>query len=231
MTRFIPIENVKFSKRLSDIEQHPNKVVLKFTDGEIAEASILAGADGIKSNIRRHVLEHSHPTQVQPVYANAYCYRAVLPISSANAILGDLTDVAKFFFGRGRAVISYLISGGEVDFQPFKISEPSANEYRAIGAQPPVVRCRPKALAVTRRRHRESHPRGNDGRFPRAGRRSTLPRTPSHGTAGQMGLVPSSTHIDLLLWTRCSAGRQRTRFFTVPSCWRCPRSGRRFGAF
>jgi salicylate hydroxylase len=116
MTSFIPLSNVKFSKRLLNIKQHSDKVTLGFADGEVAEASILAGTDGIKSTIRQHVLEPSHPTQVQPIYANAYCYRAVLPTSSANAILGsDLTDVAKFFFGKGRAVICYRISGGEVN--------------------------------------------------------------------------------------------------------------------
>jgi len=115
MTSFIPIENVKFSKRLLEIHQHPGKVVLQFADGETAEASVLAGADGIKSAIRKHVLEPSYPSQVKPVYANAYCYRAVIPITEAYKILGDLTDVAKFFFGRGRAAICYRITGGEVN--------------------------------------------------------------------------------------------------------------------
>jgi 2-polyprenyl-6-methoxyphenol hydroxylase-like FAD-dependent oxidoreductase len=57
MTSFIPIENVRFSKRLTEIEQHPDKVVLEFADGDVAEASVLAGADGIQSGVRKHVLE------------------------------------------------------------------------------------------------------------------------------------------------------------------------------
>jgi 2-polyprenyl-6-methoxyphenol hydroxylase-like FAD-dependent oxidoreductase len=114
MTSFIPIENVKFSKRLTKIEQHPDKVVLTFADGESAEASILAGADGIKSTVRSHVLSQSHPEQVAPVYAGAYCYRAVIPMSEAEAILGDLTDVAKFYFGYKRSAVTYRITGGTV---------------------------------------------------------------------------------------------------------------------
>jgi salicylate hydroxylase len=114
MTSFIPIENVRFSKRLAGIEQHPDKVVLEFADGDVAEASVLAGADGIQSGVRKHVLEPVYPSQVKPVYADAYCYRAVIPISEANEIMGDLTDVAKFYFGHNRSAVSYRITGGKV---------------------------------------------------------------------------------------------------------------------
>ncbi|THX01186.1 monooxygenase [Aureobasidium pullulans] len=113
MTSFIPIGNVRFNKYLEGVEQHSDKVVLKFADGEVAEASVLAGADGIKSIVREHVLRPSHIEEVAPVYADAYCYRAVIPMSEAYSILGDLTDVAKFYFGHNRSAITYRISGGE----------------------------------------------------------------------------------------------------------------------
>ncbi|THY19712.1 monooxygenase [Aureobasidium pullulans] len=113
MTSFIPIGNVRFNKYLEGVEQHSDKVVLKFADGEVAEASVLAGADGIKSIVREHVLRPSHIEEVAPVYADAYCYRAVIPMSEAYPILGDLTDVAKFYFGHNRSAITYHISGGE----------------------------------------------------------------------------------------------------------------------
>ncbi|OSS53821.1 hypothetical protein B5807_01291 [Epicoccum nigrum] len=117
MTSFIPIQNVKFDKRLTDIEQHPDKVILRFSDGEITSASVVAGADGIKSIVRKHVLELFHPEQVEPVYANAYCYRGVIPMKEAEDILGDLTDVAKFYFGHERSGVTYRISGGEVSYR------------------------------------------------------------------------------------------------------------------
>ncbi|KAK4947460.1 hypothetical protein LTR10_013828 [Elasticomyces elasticus] len=103
MTSFIPSEKVKFNRRLIKIEQYPNKVVLKFADGESAESSILAGADGINSTVRGHVLSPLYPKQVAPVYAGAYCYRGVIPMSEAEKILGDLTDIAKFYFGYKRS--------------------------------------------------------------------------------------------------------------------------------
>lgn len=114
MTSFIPFENVKFNNRLTGIEEHSNCVVLMFDDATTAEASVVAGADGIKSAIREHVLSPFYPSQVAPVYADAYCYRAVIPMTEAEAILGDLTNVAKFYFGDKRGAVTYRISGGEV---------------------------------------------------------------------------------------------------------------------
>ncbi|QMW35016.1 hypothetical protein G4B84_010507 [Aspergillus flavus NRRL3357] len=113
MTSFIPIENVQFNKRLTHIEQGPAGVTLTFSDGTTAEAAILAGADGIKSTVRKHVLKDAYPSQVAPVYAGAYCYRAVIPMSEAHEILGDLTDVAKFYFGHKRSAVTYRITGGD----------------------------------------------------------------------------------------------------------------------
>jgi 2-polyprenyl-6-methoxyphenol hydroxylase-like FAD-dependent oxidoreductase len=114
MTSFMPPENVRFSKRLTTIQEHPEKVVLNFADGDVEEASILAGADGIKSGIRKHVLEPLYPEQVDPVYADAYCYRAVIPMAEADEIMGDLTDIAKFYFGHDRSAVTYRITGGKV---------------------------------------------------------------------------------------------------------------------
>ncbi|KAH7029661.1 monooxygenase [Microdochium trichocladiopsis] len=113
MTSFIPVESVQFNKCLAGSEQQPSGVLLSFADGTTATASFLAGADGIQSTVREHVLKELYPDQVAPVYSGAYCYRAVIPMSEAYEILGDLTDVAKFYFGHKRSCITYRISGGE----------------------------------------------------------------------------------------------------------------------
>lgn len=114
MTSYIPIEKVKFGKKLTHIQQLPEKVGLTFADGEVVETSALFGADGIKSVVREHVLEPVFPSQVEPLYADSYCYRGVIPIAEAESILGDLTDVAKFYFGDKRSCVTYRISGGSV---------------------------------------------------------------------------------------------------------------------
>ncbi|KAF5705082.1 salicylate hydroxylase [Fusarium mundagurra] len=112
MTSFIPKDSVQFNKRLTNVEQGPDGVTLSFQDGTTATCSILAGADGIKSIVRGHVLE-KYPKQIAPVYAGCYCYRAVIPMSEAYEILGDLTDVAKVYFGNKRCAVTYRVTCGE----------------------------------------------------------------------------------------------------------------------
>lgn len=114
MTSFIPIESVRFSKRLAGVEQRPDGVTLIFGDGTTAEATVLAGSDGIQSTVREHVLGERYPNQVAPVYADAYCYRGVIPIEEANEILGELTDIAKTYYGQKRGCVTYRISEGRV---------------------------------------------------------------------------------------------------------------------
>lgn len=116
MTSFIPTEKVRFSKRLTRIQHQADQagVELTFDDGEVIRASVLIGADGIQSTTRAYVLGSSRPEQVRPVYADAYCYRAVIPTAEADEILGDLTHVAKNYFGDRRCAVTYRISGGEV---------------------------------------------------------------------------------------------------------------------
>ena len=117
MTSFIPIETVRFNKSLVSVKQQGGKVVLTFADGEAAEATLVAGSDGIKSVVREDVLGLDHLNEVAPVYDGAYAYRAVIPMSEVDPILGGVSDIAKMYFGHDRAVVHYRITGGdEVNF-------------------------------------------------------------------------------------------------------------------
>ncbi|KAJ5481106.1 hypothetical protein N7539_007000 [Penicillium diatomitis] len=114
MNKFIPPDHARFGKRVAGIEQQSDFVKLGFPDGSTATADIVAGAARIQSVVRSHVPRDTNPSQVAPVYAGAYCYRGVIPMTEGYEILGDLTDVAKFYFGQGRGAVTYRISGGEV---------------------------------------------------------------------------------------------------------------------
>ncbi|KAK4500147.1 hypothetical protein PRZ48_008333 [Zasmidium cellare] len=113
LTSFIPIEKVKFGKRLSKINQHDDKATLHFADGETVDASVVVGGDGIQSVVRDHILRPLFPEQFEPVYAQSYAYRAVISMKTAKEILGDLTDTAKIYVGQGRNVVTYRITGGK----------------------------------------------------------------------------------------------------------------------
>lgn len=114
LTSFIPVGNVKFSKRLTRIGQRDDKAVLHFADGEIIQASLVVGADGVQSIVRDHVLRPFFPDEIEPIYAESYAYRAVIPMDEAKEILGNLTDTAKMYAGQDRNVVTYRITGGDV---------------------------------------------------------------------------------------------------------------------
>lgn len=114
MTSFIPIETVKFSKKLVSVKEYPDRVMLEFEDGEVAAHSILVGSDGIASTVREYLLAPSYPEEAKPVYSGAHCYRAVIPMDEAYEIMGEKTDVAKIYFGPNRGAVSYRITGGDV---------------------------------------------------------------------------------------------------------------------
>lgn len=140
LTSFIPIENVKFSKRLTKIEQHVEGAVLHFADGEIVQASLVVGADGIQSIVRKHVLQPLFPDEVEPIYADSYAYRAVISMSEAKEILGDLTDTAKMYVGQDRNVVTYRISGGDVSQIRLDLLHEALTALPAPGIQLPSLR-------------------------------------------------------------------------------------------
>lgn len=161
MTSYLPHAKVRFNKRLIALDQDADKVTLTFADGEVVEASIVVGADGIKSAVREHVLQ-AYTDQKEPVYANSYCYRGVIPIDEAYEILGDLTDVAKFYFAQGRSCVTYRITGGKVSTHA-RLDEISL--ILVAGVQLPSLRSRSSTMGIKHNSNRNSFSRGYDGRL------------------------------------------------------------------
>jgi salicylate hydroxylase len=111
MTALIPEGSVKFNKRISGIFNADNAVELSFEDGETVRVSAVIGCDGVKGFTRGYVLE-KHPQEIQPVYAQQYAYRAVLPLEECREILGDLANDARMYFGKDVNLSTYVISHG-----------------------------------------------------------------------------------------------------------------------
>jgi salicylate hydroxylase len=111
MTSLIPEGSVKFNKRLSGIFEADNGVELSFEDGETARVSAVIGCDGVKGFTRGYVLE-KHREEINPVYAQQYAYRAVLPLEECREILGDLANDARMYFGKDVNLSTYVISHG-----------------------------------------------------------------------------------------------------------------------
>lgn len=111
MTALLPESSVKFNKQLSSIFEADKAVELSFESGETARVSAVIGCDGVKGFTRGHVLEN-YPKEIQPVYAQQYAYRAVLPLEKCREILGDLANDARMYFGKDVNLSTYVISHG-----------------------------------------------------------------------------------------------------------------------
>ena len=111
MTALLPEGTVKFNKRINGISEVDDAVELSFEDGGTARVSAVIGCDGVKGFTRGYVLEH-YPSEIQPVYAQQYAYRAVLPLEACRKILGDLANDARMYFGKEVNLSTYAISHG-----------------------------------------------------------------------------------------------------------------------
>lgn len=87
------------------------RVKLTFADGRIACADAAIGCDGIRSQLRRILLEAE---EAQPVFSGNYAYRGLIPMDRAVAALGDRSARnAHHRIGYGGHVLTFPIDKGK----------------------------------------------------------------------------------------------------------------------
>jgi 2-polyprenyl-6-methoxyphenol hydroxylase-like FAD-dependent oxidoreductase len=69
--RMIPVYHEK--RFLHVVEETQNRVTFKFTDGSVADASVLIGADGIHSAVRGYVCP-----EIKPIFSGQLAVSAVI---------------------------------------------------------------------------------------------------------------------------------------------------------
>lgn len=113
LVKLVPNEIAHFGKRLEDIEDKGDGVVLKFHDGTTAEHSAVIGCDGVKSRTRQLVLGADHPA-ASATFSGKYAYRGLIPMTSAADLLGDeLARNAQMYFGHGGHILTFPIEKGK----------------------------------------------------------------------------------------------------------------------
>ncbi|KAH8895614.1 mannitol 1-phosphate dehydrogenase [Thozetella sp. PMI_491] len=112
LTTTIPRDMVRFRKRVTDISQLSDKVVISFDDGEVAEHLAVVGADGVKGPTRQFVLGDKYPDKVRAKFSGKYVYRSIIPMEDALQILGHHAGDSKSFIGHDVNFITFPISRG-----------------------------------------------------------------------------------------------------------------------
>lgn len=101
MSEPVPLERVRFGKKLVALDRDGSATLLSFTDGSQVAADFVIGADGVHSVVRAHLLGAEKPR-----YTGNIAYRSVLPA----ALLGDfeLDDNTKWWADDRHIVIYFL---------------------------------------------------------------------------------------------------------------------------
>ncbi|TFK91603.1 FAD/NAD(P)-binding domain-containing protein [Polyporus arcularius HHB13444] len=121
-----------FGKRLTTYTNLPKShggdtpIALRFADGSTAVCDLLVGCDGIKSTIRKQMLEeHVHTRggdrklldHIDPVWSGTIAYRALIPVQRLVKPGGQkhrTIDSPMMYCGKDKHVVSYSISAGSI---------------------------------------------------------------------------------------------------------------------
>ncbi|KAI2615411.1 FAD/NAD(P)-binding domain-containing protein [Hypoxylon sp. NC1633] len=120
-SKLIPSDKVRFGKEVvSATQRKDGKVSLQFKDGTTEEADIVIGCDGINSRVRKLILGDANPASY-PSYTGKYCYRALVPMDKARAVLGDDRTL-----GRGKSMNRYMYVGPNTHLVNYAVAKDQA---------------------------------------------------------------------------------------------------------
>lgn len=108
----VGMERIHLGKRLANINDSGESVVLHFQDGSKAEADIVVGADGVRSAVRNLMLGYE-----DYLYAGYTAFRGIVPIDEMPS-MPDPTAV-QYWMGESGHCLHYPIGGarkGDVNF-------------------------------------------------------------------------------------------------------------------
>ncbi|EKV19073.1 Salicylate hydroxylase, putative [Penicillium digitatum] len=109
LVELIPADMVHFGKRLSTLVEKDEVIMLGFEDGEVVNAEVVVGCDGIRSRVKECMIPVESLSS-KPVYSGMYGYRAVLEMGDMIEAVGEKrARVATVYVGRGAYAISYPI--------------------------------------------------------------------------------------------------------------------------
>ncbi len=103
----LPAGCLRLGRRLERFEQHDDGVIARFTDGEPARASVLVGADGIHSAVRRGLFGDEAPR-----FTGHVCWRGLIPADALPA--GHVPPAASNWMGPHGHVVQYYLRRGEL---------------------------------------------------------------------------------------------------------------------
>lgn len=97
---------VRLGTRVRAVRQHAGGAVVELENGEVLEADVVIGADGIHSVVR-----HTFAPPGEPEFSGILGWRALIPRERAESL--GLDHRQHSWWGDNRSVVAYWIDGGE----------------------------------------------------------------------------------------------------------------------
>lgn len=102
-------EGLHLSKRVVGVDDSGSAAVLRFADGDTAEADLVIGADGARSRLRREVVGYD-----DAVFSGCYGWRGIVGPEQLD-LLPD-PEAIQFWMGPDGHLLHYPIGSGEQNF-------------------------------------------------------------------------------------------------------------------
>jgi 2-polyprenyl-6-methoxyphenol hydroxylase-like FAD-dependent oxidoreductase len=114
LRRAFPAARYHRGKELVAVEERPDGLTARFTDGSIAEGDLLIGADGLRSTVRAQFLPG-----VTPIYVGYAAWRALVPEPAiAPDLHAQVFDHLAFCLPPGEQILGYPVAGPNNDLRP-----------------------------------------------------------------------------------------------------------------
>lgn len=118
LIKHLPEGVAEFGKRVETYAEDSSsgQVTLHFDDGTTATHDAIIGCDGIKSNIRKTLLNKTQrPEAASAVFSGKYCYRGLIPMDEAVEALGEeMAMNAQMYLGRHGHILTFAVEKGKV---------------------------------------------------------------------------------------------------------------------
>jgi salicylate hydroxylase len=129
----LPSEVVHTGHRCSGFEQSDNVAWVSFANGAIVETDVVIAADGIHSELQRHVTPPS-----RPVFHGSVAYRGVL---AHRRIPHWPTDSWLMWLGKGKHFLTFPVRAGElINYVGFVPADQEMKESWSAPGDPDVLR-------------------------------------------------------------------------------------------
>lgn len=102
-------EGLHLGKRLTEIDDSGSRAVLRFADGDTAEADLVIGADGARSTVRRLLLGYD-----DALFSGCHAVRGIVAPEHLS-LLPD-PEAIQFWMGPGAHLLHYPIGNGDQNF-------------------------------------------------------------------------------------------------------------------